>query len=46
MFVRDVIAGRGVTPFHEAARAAGCKTANDDHMVEAAQDLMIHFMLQ
>jgi len=45
MFVGDVIAGHGVTPFLEAARAAGCKTANGDHMVEAAQDL-IDFMLQ
>jgi shikimate dehydrogenase len=46
MFVGDVIAGHGVTPFLEAARAAGCKTANGDHMVEAAQDLMVDFMLQ
>jgi shikimate dehydrogenase len=46
MFVGDVIAGHGVTPFLEAAQAAGCKTANGDHMVEAAQDLMVDFMLQ
>jgi shikimate 5-dehydrogenase len=46
MFVGDVIAGHGVTPFLEAARAAGCKTANGDQMVEAAQDLMVDFMLQ
>jgi shikimate dehydrogenase len=46
MFVGDVIAGHGVTPFLEAAQAAGCKTANGDHMVEAAQDLMVEFMLQ
>lgn len=46
MFVGDVIAGHGVTPFLEAARAAGCKTATGDHMVEAAQDLMVDFMLQ
>jgi shikimate dehydrogenase len=46
MFVGDVIAGHGVTPFLGAARAAGCKTANGDHMVEAAQDLMVDFMLQ
>ena len=46
MFVGDVIAGHGVTPFLQAAQAAGCKTANGDHMVEAAQDLMVEFMLQ
>jgi shikimate dehydrogenase len=46
MFVGDVIAGHGVTPFLEAAQATGCETANGDHMVEAAQDLMVDFMLQ
>ena len=46
MFVGDVIAGHDVTPFLEAAQAAGCKTANGDHMVEAARDLMVDFMLQ
>jgi shikimate dehydrogenase len=46
MFVGDVIAGHGVTPFLEAAQAAGCKTANGDHMVQAAQELMVEFMLQ
>jgi shikimate dehydrogenase len=46
MFVGDVIAGHGVTPFLEAAQAVGCKTANGDHMVEAALDLMVEFMLQ
>ena len=46
MFVGDVIAGHGMTPFLEAAEAAGCKTANGGHMVEAAQDLMADFMLQ
>ena len=46
MFVGDVIAGHGVTPFLQAAQAAGCKTANGDHMVEAALDLMVEFMLQ
>ena len=46
MFVGDVIAGHGVTPFLEAAQAAGGETANGDHMVEAAQDLMVDFMLQ
>jgi len=45
MFVGDVIAGHGVTPFIEAAQAAGCKTANGGHMVEAVQDLMADFML-
>jgi shikimate dehydrogenase len=46
MFVGDVIAGHGVTPFLEAAQAAGCKTAYGGHMVEAAQDVRADFMLQ
>jgi shikimate dehydrogenase len=45
MFVGDVIAGHGETPFLAAARAAGCKTANGDHMVEAVQEMMLDFML-
>lgn len=45
MFVGDVIAGHGVTPFLQAARAAGCKTANGDQMVEAVQTVMLDFML-
>jgi shikimate dehydrogenase len=45
MFVGDVIAGHGLTPFLEAAEAAGCKTANGGQMVEAVQDLMADFML-
>lgn len=45
MFVGDVIAGHGETPLLAAARAAGCKTANGDHMVEAAQEMMLDFML-
>jgi shikimate dehydrogenase len=45
MFVGDVIAGHGVTRFIEAAQAAGAKTANGGHMVEAVQDLMADFML-
>jgi shikimate dehydrogenase len=46
MFVGDVIAGHGVTPFLQAAEAAGCKTTNGAHMVEAAQDVMADFMLR
>jgi shikimate 5-dehydrogenase len=46
MFVGDVIAGHGVTPFLEAAEAAGCRTANGGYMVEAAQDNMADFMQQ
>jgi shikimate dehydrogenase len=46
MFVGDVIAGHGVTPFLQAAEAAGCNTANGGHMVEAPQDVMADFMLQ
>jgi shikimate dehydrogenase len=45
MFVGDVIAGHGVTPFIKAAQAAGGKTANGGHMVEAVQDLMADFLL-
>jgi shikimate dehydrogenase len=45
MFVGDVIAGHGVTPFIGAAQANGCKTADGGHMVEAVQDLMADFML-
>ena len=45
MFVGDVIAGHGVTPFIGAAKAAGCKTADGRDMVEAVQDLMAGFML-
>jgi shikimate dehydrogenase len=45
MFVGDVIAGHGLTPFIAAARAVGCSTATGDHMVEAVQDLMADFML-
>ena len=45
MFVGDVIAGHGETPFLAAARAAGCKTANGDQMVEAGQEMILDFML-
>jgi shikimate dehydrogenase len=46
MFVGDVIAGHGVTPFVRAAHAAGCRTANGDQMVEAVQEMMLDFMLE
>jgi shikimate dehydrogenase len=45
MFVGDVIAGHGLTPFIEAAQEAGCSTADGGDMVEAVQDLMADFML-
>lgn len=45
MFVGDVIAGHGVTPFIKAAREAGCPVATGVHMVEAGQALMADFML-
>jgi shikimate 5-dehydrogenase len=45
MFVADVIAGHGETPLLQAARAAGCKTANGEQMVEAVQEMMLDFML-
>jgi len=44
MFVGDMIAGHGETPLLSAARAADCKTANGDQMVEAAQEMMLVFM--
>ena len=46
MFVGDVIAGHGLTPFLQAAESAGCRTANGGHMVEAAQEVMADFMLR
>jgi hypothetical protein len=33
------------TTLVSAARAAGCKAANGDHMVEAAQEMMLDFFL-
>ena len=45
MFVGDVSAGHGVTPLIDAAQAAGCKTADGGHMVEAVQALVADFML-
>jgi shikimate dehydrogenase len=45
MFVGDVIAGHGVTPFIRAAQDAGCKVANGGQMVEAVQQIMLDFML-
>jgi shikimate dehydrogenase len=45
MFVGDVIAGHLSTSLIEAARAAGCATADGGHMVEAVQDLMADFLL-
>src|SRR6266850_1360742 len=45
MFVGDVIAGHGMTPFLQAAMAAGCKIANGDQMVEAVQEMMLDFMI-
>jgi shikimate dehydrogenase len=45
MFVGDVVAGHGVTPFVKAARAAGCKTADGVQMVEAGMEIMPDFLL-
>jgi shikimate dehydrogenase len=45
MFVGDVIAGHGLTPFLAAAEKAGCSTANGDQMVVAVQEMMLDFML-
>lgn len=45
MFVGDVVAGHGETPLMNAARAAGCKTADGDAMVVAVLDVMCDFLL-
>ncbi len=45
MFVGDVVAGHGVTPLMQAARAAGCRTADGDAMVIAVLDVMCDFVL-
>ena len=45
MFVGDVVAGHGTTPFLAAAQKAGCKTATGVQMVDAVQDMMLDFML-
>ena len=45
IFVGDVIAGHGLTPFLQAARAAGCRTADGDQMVDAVQEMMLDFFL-
>lgn len=45
MFVGDVIAGHGLTPFLAAAQAAGCQTSGGADMVRAAQDVMADFFL-
>ncbi|WP_232220999.1 shikimate dehydrogenase [Paracoccus sp. J39] len=44
MFVGDVIAGHGETAFLREARAAGCRTANGDQMVDAAVSIMADFI--
>jgi shikimate dehydrogenase len=46
MFVGDVVAGHGVTPFLQAARAAGCKTSDGFQMVEAGIEVMPDFLLR
>ena len=45
MFVGDVVAGHGVTPFLQAAQAAGCKTADGSQMVEAGMEIIPDFLL-
>jgi shikimate dehydrogenase len=45
MFVGDVVAGHGVTPFLQAALATGCRTASGVQMVEAGQEMILDFML-
>ena len=45
MFVGDVVAGHGVTPLLQAARAAGCQTADGFQMVEAGIEIMPEFLL-
>ena len=46
MFVGDVVAGHGETALLQAARAAGCKTADGSAMVDAGIDLMIDFLIK
>lgn len=46
MFVGDVIAGHGETALLAGAKAAGCRTANGDQMVEAVQEMMLDFMFE
>jgi shikimate dehydrogenase len=45
IFVGDVVAGHGVTPFLQAARAVGCATADGVQMVEAGIEIMQDFLL-
>ncbi len=45
MFVGDVVAGHGTTPFLEAALSTGCRVAGGDQMVDAVQGMMVEFML-
>ena len=45
MVVGDVVAGHGLTAFVQAARAAGCKTADGFQMVEAGIEIMPNFLL-
>lgn len=45
MFVGDVVAGHGETPWLKAARAAGCRTADGAQMVEAVQEMMLDFLI-
>lgn len=45
MFVGDVVAGQGITPFIQAARAADCKTTDSFQMVEAGIEIMPDFLL-
>ncbi len=45
MFVGDVVAGHGVTPLLQAARSAGCRTADGFQMVEAGMELIPDFLL-
>jgi shikimate dehydrogenase len=45
MFVGDVVAGHGVTPLLQAARAAGCRTADGVAMVDAGMEIIPDFLL-
>jgi shikimate dehydrogenase len=44
MFVGDVIAGHGMTPFIRAARESGCHTSTGEDMVGAGLALMTEFL--
>lgn len=45
-FVGDVVAGEGLTPLLQAARAAGCRYSDGSQMVDEAMEIMPAFLLK